>query len=164
VIFTIGLVLSTFLSIAMIAAGYLSGGMVNQAFGLIIIGLAWMAGQIKWKWVASIGLSIMTLAAALGLIYMLPTALMVGGFLFAFITWDLMEFKSRIKHGSHEDQLRILTSKHFIRLGLVLALGFAVVALTRFIRLRFNFEMAVLLTLVGVWGLSLLVGRLRREE
>jgi hypothetical protein len=31
---------------------------------------------------------------------------------------------------------------HLARLGLVLALGFSVVALNRFIRLRFNFEIA----------------------
>lgn len=161
---TVGLFLSTFLSIAMMAAGYFGAGMVNQAFGLIAVGVVWLAGQLKWTWVASMGLSIMTLAAAMGLIYELPMALMVGGFLFAFIAWDLMEFKSRVKQGSEEDQLNRLTMKHFVRLGLVLALGFGVVVLTRFIRLRFNFEMAALLTMAGVWGLSLLVGRLRRGE
>ncbi len=76
----------------------------------------------------------------------------------------LWNSNQRIKQGSEEDQLNRLTLNHFARLGLVLALGFGVVALTRFIRLRFNFEMAALLTLAGVWGLSLLVGRLRREE
>jgi hypothetical protein len=36
--------------------------------------------------------------------------------------------------------------------------------LTRFIRVRFTFEIAALLVIVGVWGISLLVGRLRRSE
>lgn len=163
-IVSIGLFLSTFLSIAMMSSGYVYTGMVNQAIGLIAVGVVWMVGQIKWTWVASMGLSIMTLAAAVGLIYELPMALMIGGFLFAFIAWDLMEFKSRVRQGSEEDQLNRLTIKHFARLGLVLALGFGVVLMTRFVRLRFNFEMAALLTLAGVWGLSLLVGRLRRGE
>jgi len=162
VIVSIGLFLCTFLSIAMMAFGYFGAGMFNQAIGLMAVGAVWMIGQIKWTWVASMGLSIMTLAAAIGLIYKLPMALMIGGFLFAFIAWDLMEFKSRVKQGSEEDQLNVLTMKHFARLGLVLALGFGVIALTRLIRLRFNFEVAALLTLAGVWGLSLLVGRMRR--
>jgi hypothetical protein len=106
----------------------------------------------------------MTLAAALGLMYGLPMGLMVGGFLFALISWDLVEFKARIMQGSDEDPLHRLTLDHFVRLGSVLILGFSVVALTRFIRLRFNFEMAALLALAGVWGISLLVGRLRSRE
>lgn len=146
------------------AAGYSSAGMVIQTFGLIVVGVIWMAAQIKWTWIASIGLSFMTLAAALGLTYGLPTWLMVGGFLLALISWDLVEFKSRVRQGSEEDQLNRLTLNHFVRLGLVLTLGFGIVALTRFIRLRFNFEMAALLALAGVWGISLLVGRLRSRE
>lgn len=146
------------------AAGYFTAGMINQAYGLIAAGFVWMIGQLKWTWVTSMGLSVMTLASAIGLIYGLPMVLMIGGFLFAFIAWDLVEFKLRFRQGSEEDQLNVLTMNHFLRLGLVLALGFGVVALTRFIRLRFNFEMAALLTLAGVWGLSLLVGRLRKGE
>ena len=161
-IVSIGLFLCTVLSIAMMAFGYFGAGMINQAIGLMAVGAVWMIGQTKWTWVASTGLSIMTLAAAIGLIYKLPMALMIGGFLLAFIAWDLMEFKSRVKQGSEEDQPNVLTMKHFARMGLVLALGFGVIALTRFIRLRFNFEVAALLTLAGVWGLSLLVGRMRR--
>jgi len=163
-VIAVSLFLSTFLSIAVIAAGYFNAGMDIQAFGLIGVGVVWVLIQIKWTWVASVGLSIITLAAALGLFYELPMWLMVAGFLFAFMAWDLAEFKSRIKQGCEEDQLNSLTLNHFARLGLVLALGFGIVTLTRFIRLRFNFEMAALLTLAGVWGLSLLVGRLRRGE
>jgi hypothetical protein len=163
-VIAVSLFLSTFLSITVMAAGYFNAGMEIQAFGLLGVGVVWMLGQIKWTWVASIGLPIITLAAALGLICELPMWLMVVGFLFAFMAWDLVEFKSRIKQGSEEDQLNSLALIHYARLGLVLALGFGVVALTRFIRLRFNFELAALLTLAGVWGLSLLVGRLRRGE
>jgi hypothetical protein len=163
-VIVVGLFVSTFLSIALVAAVYFSAGMVNQAIGLVAVGLVWMVGQVKWPWVASVGLSIMTLAAALGLMYELPAGLMVAGFLFALIAWDLVELRSRIKRGCAEDRLLGLTVAHFVRLGLVLALGFGVVVLTRFIRLRFNFEIAALLTLAGVWGLSLLVGRLRRRE
>lgn len=160
----VGLFLSTFLSTAMLASGYFSVGMPVQAYGLMAVGVIWMFGQVRWTWVASIGLSVMTLAAALGLMYRLPMWLMVGGFLFALISWDLLEFNKRVKQGSDEDPLHRLTLDHFVRLGLVLILGFGVVALTRFIRLRFNFEMAALMTLAGVWGISLLVGRLRSRE
>ncbi len=90
----VSLFLSTFLSIAVMAAGYFSAGMEIQAFGLMGVGVVWMLGQIKWTWVASIGLSIITLAAALGFFYELPMWLMVAGFLFAFMAWDLVEFKS----------------------------------------------------------------------
>jgi hypothetical protein len=163
-VIAVGLFLCTFLSIALMAAGYSSAGMDIQTFGLVAVGLVWMIGQVRWTWVATIGLSLMTLAAALGMMYGLPMSWMVGGFLFALISWDLVEFRSRIKQGSEEDPLNRLALNHFIRLRLVLILGFGVLALTRFIRLRFNFEMAALLALVGVWGISLLVGRLRSRE
>jgi hypothetical protein len=159
-----GLYICTLLSTAMIAAGFYGAGMINQTFGLVVFGLAWMAGQHKWIWIASLGLGVMTLAAVIGLLYHLPAPLMIGGFLCAFIAWDLSDFNSRVKLASKDDDHGRLTQLHILRLGMVIGVGFGVAVLTRYIRVRFNFEIAALLILAGVWGLSVLVGRLRRGE
>jgi phosphoglycerol transferase MdoB-like AlkP superfamily enzyme len=164
VITTAVLYICIFLSTAMSAAGYYGAGMINQTFGLVVFGLAWMAGQHKWPWIASLGLAIMTLAAAIGLLYNLPAPMMIGGFLCAFIAWDLSGFNSRVKLAARDDNHGSLTQLHVLRLGLVIVVGFGVVILTRTIRVHFNFEIAALLILAGVWGLSILVGRLRRGE
>jgi hypothetical protein len=164
VITTAGLTICTLLSTGMIAVGYYGAGMINQTFGLIVLGLAWMAGQHKWAWVASLGMIFMTLASAIGLLYNLPAVLMVGGFLFSFIAWDFSDFNSRVRLASKDENHGRLTKLHILRLGLVIVVGFGIVMLTRYIRLRFNFEIAALLIIAGVWGLSVLVGRLRRGE
>lgn len=158
------LYICVFLSTAMIAAGFYGAGMIYQTFGLIVFGLAWMAGQRKWTWVASLGLGVMTLAAVIGLLYNLPAPMMIGGFLCAFIAWDLSGFNSRVKLAAKDDNHGRLAQLHLLRLGMVIGAGFGVVMLTRTIRVHFDFEMAALLIIAGVWGLSVLVGRLRRSE
>jgi hypothetical protein len=161
---TAGLYLSISLSVALVTWGFFAYGFATQALGLVIFGIAWIIGQIRWAWIASLGLSVVTLAAVLGIFYNLPISLMAGGALFAFIAWDLAEFHFRLKKAAKEDYIGAFEGRHFTRLGFILIAGFGVVLFSRFFRVRFNFEIAALLVLAGVWGISLLVGRLRRSE
>jgi hypothetical protein len=89
---------------------------------------------------------------------------MITGIMFAFIAWDLVDFNNRLKRAGKLDDTKALESRHILRLGLILAAGWGVVLLTRIIRVRFNFEVSAFLVLAGVWGVSLLVGRLRNNE
>jgi hypothetical protein len=158
------LYLSISLSVALLIWGFFANGFTTQALGLVIFGIAWIIGQIRWVWIASLGLAVVTLGAVLGIFYNLPVALMAGGVLFALIAWDLAEFHFRLKKAAKEDAIGTLERRHFTRLGLIIGLGCAIILFTRFLRVRFNFEVAALLILAGVWGISLLVGRLRRSE
>jgi len=158
------LVLSTLLSVAIVTWGYFANGLTNQTIILIVVGISWIFGQIKWAWFGSLGLTLMTLAAITGILLGFPVLPMIAGVMFAFIAWDLTDFNNRLKQAGKRDDTKGLESLHFSRLGLILAAGWGVVLLTRFIKVRFNFEVAALLVLVGVWGISLLVGRLRNNE
>ena len=159
-----GLYLSISLSIALVAWGFYANGYTTQAVGFVIFGFAWIIGQIRWAWIASLGLAVVTFAAVMGIFYNLPISLMSAGALFAFIAWDLAEFHFRLKKAAKEDSIAMLERRHFARLGLILIVGCGVILITRFLRVRLNFEIAALLVLAGVWGISLLVGRLRRNE
>jgi hypothetical protein len=160
----VGLYLVTLLSIASVAWGYSSNGMTIQAIFMILIGMIWAFGQIKWTWIGSLGLVLVTIAAILGMLLNFPVMPMIAAILFAFIAWDLAEFNRRLKQAAQQDDVESLERRHFIRLGFILAAGAGVVVLTRIIRVRINFEVAALLVLAGVWGISLLVGRLRENE
>lgn len=158
------LVLSASISIALIAWGYSSAGLSTQAVLLIVLGVAWIFGLFRKAWASSLGFALVTFAVIIGVFHGLPTLLVAASFLFAFIAWDLAEFHSRIKLAARVDQISQLERQHLLRLGFVLVSGFGLVALTRFIRLRFTFEAAAILVLAGIWGISLLVGQLRRAE
>jgi hypothetical protein len=158
------LYLSTLLSVAIVAWGYFTHGMTYPAIILIVGGITWVVGQMKWTWIGSIGFAMVTITAVIGIFLDFPVMPIIAGIMFAFIAWDLAEFNSRLKQAAKHDDKKSIERRHFIRLGLILAAGWGVVLLTRTIRVRFNFEVAALLVLAGVWGISLLVGRLRRNE
>jgi len=160
---TVGLYLSLFLSVALLSWGFLANGFLYPALGLAAFGIAWALGQLKWAWIGSLGLAVITLAAVLGIFYNLPISLMAGGALFALTAWDLEEFHLRLKKASKEDDVNGIIRGHFVRLGMVLASGGGIILLAWFMRVRFNFEVAALLVLAGVWGISLLVRRLQRD-
>jgi hypothetical protein len=158
------LYLSISLSVILTSLGFFSEGFINPALGLMVFGVVWIIVQNKWVWIASVGISVMAIAAIVGVYFNLSTLFTAGGALFAFIAWDLAEFNSRLRRASKEDDVRGLSKSHFYRLGGILLAAIAFLMLTRFIRVRFTFEIAALLVIVGVWGISLLVGRLRRSE
>jgi hypothetical protein len=136
--------------------------MTYPAIILILAGITWVVGQIKWTWIGSLGFAMVTIAAVLGIFLNFPVMPNIAGIMFAFIAWDLAEFNSRLKQAAKHDDMKSIERRHLIRLGLILAASWGVVLLTRTIRVRFNFEVAALLVLAGVWGISLLVGRLQK--
>jgi hypothetical protein len=156
--------LSIFLSIACLVWGYLDQELTTQTAALVILGISWMFGQTRWVWVGSLGLAGVTIAVIIGILFNVQEYLMFSGLLFGFLAWDLAEFKVRLKQAAKEDDIPGFEKHHFIRLGLVWAAGIGVLLLTRVIRLGFSFEVAALLVLAGVWGISKLVGRLLRNE
>jgi len=164
VITRVCLVLSASISIGLIAWGYSSINLIAQAVLLVILGIAWIYGLFWKDWASSLGLVLMTLAAIIGVFHGLSILLVAASFLFAFVAWDLSEFYSRLNQAARVDPMGSLERGHLYRLGFVLVSGFGFAALTRFIRLRFSFEVAAILVLAGIWGISLLVGRLRRAE
>jgi hypothetical protein len=158
------LVMSALLSSILVAWGYYSNGLIIPAIILILIGIIWVFGQYKWVWFGSFGLMLVTIAAIAGIMLNFPVMPMITGIMFAFIAWDLVDFHNRLKRAGKLDDTKALESRHILRLGLILAAGWGVVLLTRIIRVRFNFEVSAFLVLAGVWGVSLLVGRLRNNE
>ena len=138
--------------------------MVYPAIAIAVLGLLWLWGQVKWGWIGSVGMLLAVIAAVAGIFLGLSVSPMTSAVMFAFIAWDLTDFHGRLKLAAEQDDVGNFERNHLTRLGLVLAAGWGAVLLTGNIRVRFTFEIAVLLVLVGIWGMSQLVGRLRRDE
>jgi hypothetical protein len=164
VITVLCLYLGAILSVVILVLEYFFQGMTYQTLALVVVGVVWVLGQIRWTWIGSLGMVFVTIAALAGVFLGLPVLPMISAIMFAFIAWDLSDFNGRLKLAAKQDDVRNLERNHLLRLGLVLGAGWGVVLLTRIIRVRFTFEIAALLALLGVWGISQLVGKLRRNE
>jgi hypothetical protein len=60
------------------------------------------------------------------------------------------------------DDLRALERRHLTRLTIVTVIGVLLASIAMLVRLEFTFEWVMLLTLVGVLGVTQLVSWLRR--
>lgn len=158
------LIVSALLSTLLLAYALFADGLIYPAIALAILGIAWTLAQLKWRWVSSLGFALITLLIILGVIFNLSALLLASAEVSAYIAWDLAEFYSRVRQASPKDDIRKLEQRHFTRLGLVLAAGIGAALMVRLVKVRFSFEVGVLLVLSGIWGVSFLVGRLRRNE
>jgi hypothetical protein len=158
------LIVSALLSTFLLAWALVAEEWIYPAIALALLGIAWTLAQFKWRWVSSLGFALITLLVILGVIFNLSALLLASAEVSAFIAWDLAEFFNRVRQASPKDDIGKLEQKHFTRLGLVLVAGVGSALLVRLVKVRFSFEVGALLVLAGIWGVSILVGRMRRNE
>lgn len=88
----------------------------------------------------------------------------LAGITFSLIAWDLMSFDLRLKPiKNHADKTR-MEAAHFTRLGVVIGLGLAGAFAAGLIQVKLTLGSALILALIGIWGISTLVYRLRSRE
>ena len=146
-----------------LAWAYYDDGQVYVSLGLLLIAVFWIISQLRrWVWVSALGLFLYTAAAGVGLWYDLPFGWMLAGAIGALLTYDLADFNRRLRYAAKTDDVQLMERAHLFRLAIFLFIGLGLSTVTLLVQLRFTFEWLAFLSLGTAWGLSMLVGWLRR--
>lgn len=112
-------------------------GLIFFIFGMISVLALWLGGS-RW--------------------------LVLTGMVFSLLAWDLTAFEQRLKDISNRDDLRKMQGVHFTRLAIVIGLALVGVVISRLIKIDLTLGSALIFVLLGIWGISALVYRLRSRE
>ncbi len=150
---------------ASLAYGYSLAGLDAPARWFLLLGGFWLIAQWRrWNWAASIALLIFVAAAAFGLWINLPASLMVLGAVGGLLGWDMADFARRLRFASATDDLRGLEMRHLARVLIVAIVSLLIAGIVSLVRIRLPFELAVVLALVAVFGLTRLAAWLQRRN
>jgi hypothetical protein len=147
------------------AYAFVSYGLTIQGIAIVLLGAVWLAFHLR-------GLTRFT-GFAFFLFGILPVfALWIGasiwislaGMILSLLAWDLTAFEERLKQTTDRGDIRRMELAHFTRLALVTGLGAAGVAFSTLIQIDLTLGSALIFALLGIWGVSALVYRLRSRE
>jgi hypothetical protein len=168
--------LSLFASIGASAAlmSWAWAGYGGVAVGIALLGLLWIIAEARrWRAAAFVGLFLAAVGAAAGEWQRLSPVLLLLSLGLALATWDLSDFSRRLDLGAKDehrgsqqlDDRRALVRRHLFWLGLILSIGVGSSAIALQVRaVRFKFEVAAVLVLLGAWGVTQLILRLRKSN
>jgi hypothetical protein len=88
----------------------------------------------------------------------------LAGVTFSLLAWDLIVFGERLRMTDSPSDARAAEQAHLIRVFLVLGAGAAGYIAAGVFEISLTFGAAALLALLGIWGISTLVYRLRSNE
>ncbi|HEY5158276.1 MAG TPA: hypothetical protein VII93_09990 [Anaerolineales bacterium] len=155
----------TILSIGLIAAGYFLNNRERVAVGIIVFGILWIIGPIRWwKWIQPVSLFTIFIVAAVGLIMNIPLGFILPGALFGFLAWDLAEFAGRLQLAAPDDDTSRLERTHLRRMAMLMLASGGMCALALVIQIKFSFEWIVLLMFLTVWGIGQIVNWLLKKS
>ena len=158
-------VISVLMGVGSLAFVYNGAGFEQVARGILIIGAIWLfAGWKHWTWFSIMGILLSVALAGFGLWIELSPGWMISGALGGLLAWDLADFMRRLRFAHASDDIRTLERRHLTRLTIVAVVGLSLASIAMLVRLEFTFEWMMLLTLVGVLGVTQLVAWLRRGK
>ncbi len=162
----LALLLSIVIGALSLAWGYVQVGLPQLARWILLFEGLWLvATWQRWRWFAHVGLAFNFLAAALGLWFLnFPPGWMFAGAIAGLLAWDLTDFRYRLRFAANDSERRAAEARHLMRSALVALLGFGLASLAMAVKLQFNFEWAILLTLVSVLGILQLVRWFRKHS
>lgn len=148
-----------------LAWGYAQVGLPYLARWIILFGAVWLvAVWQRWRWFAYVGLTFNFLAAALGLWFLnFPPGWMFAGAIGGLLAWDLTSFLYRLRFSASDEERHVVETRHLRRISLLAMIGFGLASLAMIVKLRFNFEWALLLAVVAVLGIAQLVTWFRKR-
>ncbi|MBI5354529.1 MAG: hypothetical protein HZB50_17960 [Chloroflexi bacterium] len=156
---------SIFIGAAILVFGMATQGHPIPAIGIALLGLAWMvAHKRRIRWVASPAFAIFVVISAASIWGGIASWMALTCVMFSLAAWDLALFVQRLEMTSEPTDRKIMERTHFTQLGFVIGLSLLGVFAITLIRINLTFGGAVILALLGVWGISSLVYRLRRHE
>jgi hypothetical protein len=157
--------LCTVLGMAVLAWAYQSAGYWIVSASLASIGLFWLlAERRRWSWFAPIGLLAGVSASAGGLWLDLAPLGMILGAVCCIAAWDLSRFRTRLSLADPEDNPHLLERRHLAGLALFALVALLSSAGATMARIPLDFGQAVILVVVGVFGITQLVRWLRERR
>jgi hypothetical protein len=150
---------------AALAYGLAANDFIPVSITVALLGVAWivlfMRGLHRFSGVAFAIFIIISLASLWAGVSPL---LALAGVIFSLLAWDLTKFFQRLQTTNCSQDAHKTERAHFARLALVIGLSLAgYFAVTR-IHVTLTFGAAALLALLGIWGISAMVYRLRSHE
>jgi len=145
--------------------GLISNDLTVQGVIIAVLGVAWLALYLRN----------ITLSANLAFIFFgLISAgvvwagvshwIALAGMVFALLAWDLTAFEKRLKSILDHSDVQQMERAHITRLALIIGLGVAGVFAAGVIKVDLTLGSALIFAMLGVWGISALVYRLRSRE
>jgi len=111
------------------AWGYWLAGYEEASRWIIAFGVLWLASHWrKWKWFSASAVFISLILAAFGIWFEFTSGWMLGGAAFGVFAWNLTEFQQKIKLLPPREDVKGMTRRHLLRIGL-LALGTILIAI-----------------------------------
>ncbi|MBE0670827.1 MAG: hypothetical protein IH588_09580 [Anaerolineales bacterium] len=152
-------------STAILTYGLAVNDFVPVSVTVALLGIAWIVlfvrGLTRFSGLAFAIFIIISLASLWADVF---PVFALAGVIFALLAWDLTRFFQRLQMTNSPQDARKTERAHFMRLALVIGLSLAgYIAATR-IHVTLTFGAAALLALLGIWGISALVYRLRSHE
>ncbi|MBI3739290.1 MAG: hypothetical protein HY258_09625, partial [Chloroflexi bacterium] len=77
--------------------------------------------------------------------------------------WDLTDFRYRLRFAASDEERRTVETRHLRRISLLAMVGFGLASLAMIVKFQFNFEWALLLTIVSALGIIQLVNWFRKR-
>jgi hypothetical protein len=138
---------------------------LSASIGIILLGIVWIVALVRGVTIISAsGFPMFILLSLIGIWINLSPWLMLTSITASIVTWDLIHFNQRLLVSGDVDDRRRMEISHFLRLGLVLIVGVLAYDVAMQVHMDLTFGGAALLALLGIWGVSALVYRLRSKE
>ncbi len=138
---------------------------VPVSITVTLLGIAWivlfMRGLHRFSGLAFAIFIIISLAS---LWVDVNPILALAGVIFSLLAWDLTKFFQRLQMTNSLQDAHKTERAHFVRLALVVGLSLVGYFAATRIHATLTFGAAALLALLGIWGISALVYRLRSHE
>jgi hypothetical protein len=158
-------VLSLFISMLSLAAGYVIAGLWIGAVIAIITGLAWLPSR---KYPRSLlphtCLFASVCLAVVGRLTGSPPLLMICGSGAALAVWDLLFLDDALKSSSYGGQTRRHENNHLQSLALALGCGLMVAFVGRLINFQIPFIILMLFVILAVFGLDRVWGYIKKRS
>ncbi len=150
---------------AILTFGLVQNGYPYQGVGLALLGAGWLIVQIRsatrfsrWAFLLFGLLSVAVVWAGVSFWYGL------AGMVLALLAWDLGAFQARLQGPLDKDDIFKMEAVHLTRLVLVIGIGVAGAIISIQLRIKLSLGSALIFSLIGLWGMSALVYRLRSRE
>jgi len=148
-----------------LTVGFALKGHVSSAITTALLGVLWIAAYARGiARLVGWGLAAFAIISAASIWAGVSPWLAFGGITFSLIAWDLTLFHQRLKMTTSDEDRRKTELAHLGRLGIVVGIGLSGYFIAPLLRVNLTFGAAVLLALLGIWGISALVYRLRSHE
>lgn len=151
----------------------LATGCLAAAFGLagaswlvlvlLSFGVLWIVAiSLRLSWASSVGLFGVYGFAAAGFWLQLSTPLLLAASLAGLAAWDLAAFDHRLGRAAPGDDVKGLERSHLLRLVGLAGAGLVLSLAALYLPARISFGWALLLVVLGMWGVGRLVGWMGR--